>query len=241
MRGSDWDKLVEISQNMREELIRTGTVVDVDTDYQVGMPELRISPDRARAADLGVSVEDISTTLNALVAGLRIGKYTSGARRVDVRLRLLAEQRSRPEDLARLRVRSSRGEMIPLSAVTTLEERPALQAVTRRDRERAITIFGNVAPGHTQSEALAAAAQLATTMPDRLPPGAGRRQRDLQGVDGQPGLRPGAGDHRRVHDPRLAVQLAAAPDHHPHGAADIGGGGDRGAVASGASRSTSSA
>ena len=173
VRGSDWDKLVEISQNVREELIRTGTVVDVDTDYQVGMPELRISPDRARAADLGVSVEDISTTLNALVAGLRIGKYTSGARRVDVRLRLLAEQRSRPEDLARLRVRSTRGEMIPLSAVTTLEERPALQAVTRRDRERAITIFGNVAPGHTQSEALAAAAQLANKMPTgyRLVPG----------------------------------------------------------------------
>jgi hydrophobe/amphiphile efflux-1 (HAE1) family protein len=173
VRGSDWDKLVEISQDVREQLARSGTVVDVDSDYQVGMPELRISPDRARAADLGVSVEDISTTLNALVAGLRIGKYTSGARRVDVRLRLLAGQRSRPEDLARLRVRSARNEMIPLSAVTTLEERPALQAVTRRDRERAITIFGNVAPGHTQSEALATANRLATGMPTgyRLVPG----------------------------------------------------------------------
>ena len=173
VRGADWDKLVEISQDVRDKLVRSGTVVDVDSDYQVGMPELRISPDRARAADLGVSVEDISTTLNALVAGLRIGKYTSDARRVDVRVRLLAEQRTRPEDLARLRVRSVRGEMIPLSAVTTLEERPALQAITRRDRERSITVFGNVAPGHTQSEALAAAARLATDMPTgyRLVPG----------------------------------------------------------------------
>ena len=173
VRGPDWDKLVEVSQDVRDKLMRSGTVVDVDTDYQVGMPELRITPNRARAADLGVSMEDVATTLNALVAGLRVGKYTSGARRVDVRLRLLAGQRSRPEDLARLRVRSTRNEMIPLSAVTSLEERPALQAVTRRDRERAITVFGNVAPGRTQSESLATAEQLSASMPPgyRLVPG----------------------------------------------------------------------
>jgi multidrug efflux pump len=165
VRGPDWDKLVEVSQEVKERLGRTGTTVDLDTDYQVGMPELRITPDRARASDLGVSVEDVGTTLNALVAGLRIGKYTSAGRRVDVRLRLLADQRSRPEDLNRLRVRSTRNEMIPLSAVTTLEERPALQAVTRRDRERAISVFGNVAPGRAQGDALAAIAEVGRGLP----------------------------------------------------------------------------
>src|SRR6185436_4907534 len=98
---------------------------------------------------------------------------TSAGRRVDVRLRLLAGQRSRPEDLARLKVRSRSGELIPLSALTTLEEKPALQAVTRRDRERAITVFGNVAPGHSQSEALAAVETIGTTLPTgyRVVPG----------------------------------------------------------------------
>ena len=101
------------------------------------MPELRISPDRARAADLGVSMEDVATTVNALVGGLRVGKYTTAGRRVDVRLRLLASQRARPEDLSRLRVRSASGMLIPLSSLVKQEERPALQAITRRDRERA--------------------------------------------------------------------------------------------------------
>jgi multidrug efflux pump len=165
VRGSDWDKLVEVSTDLRDKLTRTGAVVDLDTDYQVGMPELRINPDRARAADLGVSVEEVATTINALVGGVRVGKYSSKGRRVDVRLRLLAGQRTRPEDLSRLRVRARTGEMVPLSALTTLEERPALQAVTRRDRERAITVFGNVAPGHSQSEALAAVERLGAGLP----------------------------------------------------------------------------
>ncbi|HSN68913.1 MAG TPA: efflux RND transporter permease subunit, partial [Thermoanaerobaculia bacterium] len=117
-------------------------------------PELRIIPNRARAADLGVSVDDVATAINAMVGGVRVGKYNAGGRRVDVRMRLLADQRSRPEDLSRLHVRSRTGELIPLSTLVTLEERPALQAIMRKDRERAISIFGNVAPGHSQDEVL---------------------------------------------------------------------------------------
>jgi multidrug efflux pump len=165
VRGSDWEKLVEISTEMREKLVASGFATDVDTDYQVGMPELRIVPDRARAADLGVSVEEVATTINALVGGVRSGKYSTGGRRIDIRTRLLANQRTRPEDLSRLRVRTASGELVPLSALVKEEERPALQSVTRRDRERAISIFGNVAPGKSQSDALAYIEQISKDLP----------------------------------------------------------------------------
>jgi hydrophobe/amphiphile efflux-1 (HAE1) family protein len=165
VRGADWERLVEASTQMREKLQASGKVVDVDTDYQLGMPELRITPDRARAADLGVSIESVGTTLNALVGGLRVGKYSSGGRRIDVRLRLLADQRSRPEDLSRLKVRTSSGELVPLSSLVKQEERPALQAITRRDRERAISIYANVAPGSNQQEALAFVERSAKELP----------------------------------------------------------------------------
>jgi len=165
VRGSDWNQLVDLADDMRQQLAESGLVVDLDTDYQVGMPELRILPDRARCADLGVSIEDVATTLNAMVGGVRAGKYNSGGRRIDVRMRLLASQRSRPEDIARLRVHSRSGDLVPLSSLITYEERPALQAVTRRDRERAITVFANVAPGHAQDEALAKVDQLSRRMP----------------------------------------------------------------------------
>lgn len=154
VRGPDWNQLVELSQGMMKKLQASGFVVDLDTDYQLGMPELRVEPDRSRCADIGVSIDDVATTLNALVGGIRAGKYSSGGRRLDVRLKLLADQRSKPEDLARLRVRARSGELVPLSSLVNYKEEPALQAITRRDRERAITIFANVAPGHAQDEAL---------------------------------------------------------------------------------------
>lgn len=154
VRGPDWDKLVVASQDVADQLRRSGLATDVDTDYRVGMPELRIIPNRALAADVGVSVEDIAASINALVGGDRVGKYSTGGRRVDVRVRLLKEQRSRPEDIARLKVRTRTGELVPLSSLVTLIEQPALQSISRKDRERAISVFANVAPGHAQAEAL---------------------------------------------------------------------------------------
>jgi multidrug efflux pump len=165
VRGPDWDKLIALSQEMMSKLAASGAVVDLDTDYRLGMPELRITPNRARISDIGVSVDDVATTLNALVGGVLAGKYSTGGRRLDVRVKLLAAQRSRPEDLARLRMRTRSGELVPLSALVAYDEQPALQAITRRDRERAVTIYANVAPGHAQDEALKMVENLGKDLP----------------------------------------------------------------------------
>ena len=165
VRGPDWDVLVGKAREISEKLNASGQVVDLDMDYRIGMPELRIVPNRARAADLGISVENVATALNATLGGLRIGKYSTEGRRIDVRLRLLAGQRTRPEDLSRLRLRSASGDLIPLSSLVTTEEVPALQAITRRDRERAITIYANVAPGMSQADVLKYVEGLGSDMP----------------------------------------------------------------------------
>ena len=165
VRGSDWDRAVAVADSLEKALAASGLVVDVDSDYELGMPELQIIPDRARCADLGIPVEDVASTINALVGGIQIGKYSEGGRRLDIRSRLLAGQRARPEDVGRLRVRTASGALVPLSSVIRTEERPALQAITRRDRERAITITANVAPGHSQHEALEYVQSLGTGLP----------------------------------------------------------------------------
>ncbi len=165
VRGSDWNQLVPLSQKVMSDLSASGAVVDLDSDYRVGMPELRVTPDRAVCADVGVSVDEVATTINALVGGIRVGKYSTGGRRLDVRLKLMAGQRSRPEDISRLRVRARNGELVPLSSLVVFEEKAALQAITRRDRERAISIYANVAPGHAQAEALRVVEGLGKTLP----------------------------------------------------------------------------
>ena len=174
VRGPDFKKLVEYSGQMREKLQESGMAVDVDTDYQVGMPELRVTPDRARASDLGVSVEDVATAINALVGGVRVGKFSSSGRRLDVRLRLVSAQRQKPEDITKLKVRTSNGTLVPLSLLVRYEERPVLQSIIRRDRERAVSVFANVAPGFAQSDALSKVEQLGGELvpkPYRVVPG----------------------------------------------------------------------
>lgn len=165
VRGPDWERLVELSEKMMEELAASGMVVDLDTDYRIGVPELQIVPDRARAADLGVPIEEVASGISALVGGVRVGRYETGGRRIDVRARLLATQRSKPEDLARIKVRARSGELVPLSTLVTYDEVPALQAVTRRDRERAVTVFANVAPGHDQKSVLEQVEALGRELP----------------------------------------------------------------------------
>ncbi|HET7755103.1 MAG TPA: efflux RND transporter permease subunit, partial [Anaeromyxobacteraceae bacterium] len=165
VQGPDWDQLVSLSTGIMEQLRASGAVIDLDSNYDVGMPELAITPDRARCADAGVSVSDVAATINVLVGGARVGKYSSGGRRIDVRAKLLAGQRARPEDISRLHVRNRAGELVPLATLITYQERPALQAITRRDRERAISVFANVAPARSQSEAIQIVEGLSRDLP----------------------------------------------------------------------------
>ncbi len=189
VRGSDWTQLVDVATKLKQKAAESGLVVDIDSDYQIGAPQLTIAPDRARAADVNVNVTDIATTVSALVGGVVVGQYSTAGRRMDIRLRLLAAQRARPEDLSLLRVRAATASpgstpaptalatssisatalatLIPLSSVVQTKEQPELQSINHADRERAIRIYGNVAPGHSQSDALAFIA----TLQGQTPPG----------------------------------------------------------------------
>jgi HAE1 family hydrophobic/amphiphilic exporter-1 len=144
-----------------ERMRSSGQMTDVDSDYQVGMPEVQVLPDRNKAADLGVSMAAIGQTINAAIGGERVGKFKDKGRRFDIRVRLLAAQRARPEDIQRLLARTASGGLVRLADLTRLAQRPTLQAITRKDRERAITIFANVARGASQAEALTTAQAIA--------------------------------------------------------------------------------
>jgi multidrug efflux pump subunit AcrB len=165
VRGRDWPTLIELAKKIKTGLEEDGVGVDVTTDYQLGAPELAITPDRGRVADLGVNVSDLSTTVAALVGGTTVGAYSTAGRRMDIRMRLLASQRTRPEDLSLLRVRTPGGGMVPVSTVVTMNEQPELQSINHANRQRSIRVSGNVAPGKSQSEAVAYIQGLAKNAP----------------------------------------------------------------------------
>ena len=97
---------------------------------------------------------DIGQTISAAIGGTRAGKFEDGGRRYDIRVRLLAPQRQRPDDIRRLLVRTGTGQMVRLGDLVRIEERAALQTITRKDRQRAISITANYAAGSSQAEAL---------------------------------------------------------------------------------------
>jgi multidrug efflux pump subunit AcrB len=165
VRGSDWNTLVTQATKLQDQAQQSGLVTDLNSDYQLGTPELVIGPDRARATDLGISVNDIASTVSAMVGGVVVGQYSNAGRRMDINMRLAQTQRSRPEDLAVLRVRTPNGTLVPLSSVVVTSQQAELQQINHADRERAITITGNVAAGHAQNEAIAYVQSLASSLP----------------------------------------------------------------------------
>lgn len=180
IRGSDWDALVAASSMFKTELERSGYATDITSDYQVGGSELQVVPDRRRATELGVSISELGSTVSALVGGNTVGKFSTAGRRVDIRMRLLASQRTRPEDVSLIRVRGASSELIPLSMVVTQHETPVLQTISRIDRERAISIKANVGAGHSQAEAMAKVNELAKDLPVGLRVAAGGQASQLE-------------------------------------------------------------
>jgi multidrug efflux pump len=161
IQGQDWKKLTELSKQLMERMKASRTIVDVDSDYRLGSPEVKIRPDRKRASDLGISMETIGRTVDGLVGGVRIVKFKDQGRRYDVRVRLLADQRLRPDDIEKIYVRSKSGELLRLSDVVNVSIEPALMSITRENRSRAINFNCNPGPGHSPTEVIAEAQAIA--------------------------------------------------------------------------------
>ena len=168
VRGPDYNVLKEKVTEMTKRFAASGLMTDIDTDFRDGVTEVHVEPDREKAAASGVSVQDIADTINTAIGGVRQGYFTNGVRRYDVRIRLLPEQWSTTSDIDKLLIRTSYGELIPLSSVTNITEEKKLLTITREMRERAINIYANTATGQSLDKVMEFARK---TAKDVLPSG----------------------------------------------------------------------
>jgi HAE1 family hydrophobic/amphiphilic exporter-1 len=154
IKGPDWDVLIENTQAIMAAMEKTGHMTDIDSNYQTGMPEIQIIPNRNMARQYGVDVSEMSTSINVMMASVIAGKYSQDGRRYDVRVGLPTQARRSMDTLKKINVRNNQGELIPLSRIATFKEGTSLQAISREDRQRAITIRANIAPKSSQAEAI---------------------------------------------------------------------------------------
>ncbi len=154
LRGPDLAILNEKAQELMKRLEAEKLAVDLDTDYRTGIPELVVSPKRNAMAARGVSVDAVGQVLAAAVGGLREGRYTADGRRYDIRFKLPVELMRSRDDINRLYVRNNAGNLVPLRELVDIKEQSASQSITRVNRQRAVVVFGNLAPGASQAAVL---------------------------------------------------------------------------------------
>ena len=153
--GPDYETLAQWSDLLVEKASDNPGLVSVDTNYRERKPQIRISVDRDRAAELGVSLQSVGRTLETVLGSRIVTTYVDRGREYNVILQGEAQDRASPSDLENLYVRSDRsGELVPLGNLVKLEETSGAVQLNRFDRLRAITISAGLAPGYTIGEAV---------------------------------------------------------------------------------------
>ncbi len=168
VQGPEWQKVVAYAERIRQRMRESGAVTDVNSDYRPGMGEVHIIPDRQKAALLGVPIQRIGFALNIAMGGGRVGRFTDEDRRYDVRIRYLEHQRSSPDQLKDIHVKSGSGQLIPLRDLTRVEMITTLPVINRLNRLRKVELTANMAPGVSQGEAIQQCQELAEAVREEL-------------------------------------------------------------------------
>lgn len=136
----------------------------VDVDMKVNRPEVSVEINRAKAAELDISIADIGRTLQLAFGETRFGYYIMNGRQYQVIGQLQRADRNEPADLQRLYARSRSGKMVPLDNLVTLKESVSPPAIFRFNRFVAATVSGSPAPGYTLGQAIDALKAIAAEL-----------------------------------------------------------------------------
>ncbi len=153
--GPDYQTLSGWSNKILDLARRNPGLTNVDTSYKERKPQIRVSMDRDRAAELGVSLQTVGRTLETVLGSRIVTTYVDRGREYNVILQGRDESRETLTDLTNIRVRSVRGEeLIPLANVVRIEETAGAVELARFNRLRAVEISADLAPGYTMGEAV---------------------------------------------------------------------------------------
>lgn len=144
IRGPNLEQLDHYAQALLSELRATPGFVDLDTTFESGKPEVRLSIDRRKASDLGVKIEDLARVTRNLVGGVDATKFEADGDQYDVRVRALGPFRDHPEALLALLVRSTHGSLVRFSNLTSIDIGVGPTQIDREARQRQITVLANL-------------------------------------------------------------------------------------------------
>jgi multidrug efflux pump len=153
--GGDFQHLAAWRDAIMDEARNNPNLLGLDSDYRETKPQLEVSILRDRAADLGVSTQEINRSLETLLGSRRVTTFMLDGEEYNVVLEGEPDKQNTPNDLGNIYVRSaSSGQLIPLSNLVSISERGDAAVLRRYNRVRAITLDANLAEGYSLGEAL---------------------------------------------------------------------------------------
>jgi multidrug efflux pump len=129
-------------------------LINVDSDLKLNKPELKVSLDRDKAADLGLEIDTIGRTLETLLGGRQVTRFKQNGKQYDVIVQVGGIDRTNPDDIARIYVRGKKGEMVSLANLLKIEERVSPKELNHFNKLRSATITATLGPNYTLGEGL---------------------------------------------------------------------------------------
>jgi len=156
-------EMADLGDRFLAALKARGGYVDLDQSMRLGKPEVRVIPDREKAAALGVDADQLATTVLAMIGGLDVGTFSEGGNRYDIRVRLDQADRRDPESILGLYLRTRSGETIELRNLVKLTKGASPSTITRVNQQRAVRISANL-EGKDAARALEEAEEVAAEL-----------------------------------------------------------------------------
>ncbi|MDC0263875.1 efflux RND transporter permease subunit [Verrucomicrobia bacterium] len=142
IQAGDLEELDTFVSDFVNQLQQSGFIQNIQSSFEYNKPELKLDIDRDRAAALGVSIQDISRTLQILFGGLDVSRIKKEGKEYDVIAQLQRTNRLTPGDLDKIYVRNREGSLVQLSSIVRREVGVAPNKIERYNRIRSATISG---------------------------------------------------------------------------------------------------
>ena len=153
--GSTYEELEGISNAVINKLRANRNLSRIESDYTRNKPEVKLITNKIRANDLGVSTENIGKTLETLYGGKRVTTFNNMGREYPIILQQYLSDRRNKEDLSKIYVRSNTtGKLVSIVSLVDLKEEGTAEALSRYNRQRAVTISANIEENYSLAEAI---------------------------------------------------------------------------------------
>lgn len=156
LQNLDFDKLSEVLPKFLDEARQDPTFQNVDVNLKFNKPEVRLTIDRLKAKDLGLSTSDVAATIQSAFSGRRLAYFIMNGQQYQVIGQVERDERNKPADIEKLYVRNSRGENIPLTAVVNMVEESGPPTIYHYNRYKSATISASLSEGKTIGDGVAA-------------------------------------------------------------------------------------